>query len=65
MAYISILYKIVYTASLWRPFFSTVLVDAGIEPRDGIFKLYGAEKSIPPAYLSWRAGTKTLFLLGS
>ncbi len=26
---------------------------------------YGAQKSIPPAYVAWWAGTRTLFLLGS
>ncbi len=26
---------------------------------------YGAQESIPPAYVAWRAGTTTLFLLGS
>ncbi len=36
----------------------------------GIFKLLwspeiGSEESIPPAYVAWRAGTKTIFLLGS
>ncbi len=36
----------------------------------GIFKLLwspeiGSKESIPPAYVAWRAGTKTLFLLGS
>jgi hypothetical protein len=25
----------------------------------------GAQESIPPAYVAWRAGTPTLFLLGS
>jgi hypothetical protein len=38
--------------------------------RDGIFKLLispgiNFKKSIPPAYVAWRAGTTTLFLLGS
>jgi hypothetical protein len=27
--------------------------------------LYGAQESIPPGYVAWRAGTTTLFLLGS
>jgi hypothetical protein len=26
---------------------------------------YGAQESIPPAYVAWRAGTTTLFLLRS
>jgi hypothetical protein len=35
-----------------------------------IFKLLGSpgidsKKSIPPAYVAWRAGTTTKFLLGS
>jgi hypothetical protein len=38
--------------------------------RDGIFKLLRiqgieSKESIPPAYVAWRAGTTTLFLLGS
>jgi hypothetical protein len=38
--------------------------------RDGIFKLLrspgiGSKESIPPAYIAWRAGTATLFLLVS
>ena len=38
--------------------------------RDGIFKLLmspgiDSTKSIPPAYVAWRAGTTTLVLLGS
>jgi hypothetical protein len=32
--------------------------------RDGIFKLLRSE-SISPGYIGWRAGTATLFLLGS
>jgi hypothetical protein len=31
----------------------------------GIFKLLRILESIPPAYVDWRAGTTTLFLLGS
>jgi hypothetical protein len=39
-----------------------------IQVRDGIFKLLRSpginfKESIPPAYVSWRAGTTTLFLL--
>jgi hypothetical protein len=39
-----------------------------IQVRDGIFKLLRSpginfKDSIPPAYVSWRAGTTTLFLL--
>ncbi len=26
---------------------------------------YGAQESIPPAYVAWRTGTITLFLLGA
>jgi hypothetical protein len=38
--------------------------------RDGIFKLLrspriDSKEWIPPAYVAWRAGTTTLFLLGS
>jgi hypothetical protein len=38
--------------------------------RDGIFKLLripgiDSKESIPPVYVAWRAGTTTLFLLGS
>jgi hypothetical protein len=38
--------------------------------RGGIFKLLrrpgiDSKESIPPAYVAWRAGTTTLFLLGS
>ena len=38
--------------------------------RDGIFKLLkspgiDSKKSIPPAYVAWRVGKITLFLLGS
>ncbi len=38
--------------------------------RDGIFTLLGSpgfdsKESIPPAYVAWRAGTITLFLIGS
>ncbi len=38
--------------------------------RDGIFKLLrspgmDSKKSIPLAYVAWRAGTTTLFLIGS
>jgi hypothetical protein len=63
--HIGILYKywntLFDTASLCRPLFSTVLVvDAGIAPRDDIFK-----ELIPPAYVARRAGTTTLFLHGS
>jgi hypothetical protein len=37
------------------------------EYRGGIFNFYGAQESIPPAYVAWRAGTRTttLFMLGS
>ncbi len=38
--------------------------------RDGIFELLSSpgidsKESIPPAYVAWRAGTTTLYLLGS
>jgi hypothetical protein len=38
--------------------------------RGGIFKLLwspeiDSKESIPPAYVAWRTGTRTLFLLGS
>ncbi len=41
-----------------------------VEARDGILKLLrgpgiNSKESIPPAYVAWRAGTTTLFLLGS
>ncbi len=39
-------------------------------PRDGIFKLLrrsgiDSKESIPTAYVTWRAGMATMFLLGS
>ncbi len=34
-------------------------------PETVFFNLYGAQESIPPAYVAWQAGTTTLFLLGS
>ncbi len=41
-----------------------------ISPEPGFFKLLrrpriDSKESIPPAYVAWRAGTATLFLLGS
>jgi hypothetical protein len=56
--------------------FDAVLHLRTICVRDGNFKLlrslgmvflnfYGAQESIPPAFVAWRAGTTNLFLLGS
>ncbi len=36
-----------------------------VRPEPVFLNVYGAQKSIPPAYVSLRAGTITLFLLGS
>ena len=37
-----------------------------LAPIDCLFlNFYGAQESIPPAFVAWRAGTTTLFLLGS
>jgi hypothetical protein len=46
------------------------LIITSITTREGIFKLLrnpgiNYKESIPPAYVAWRAGTTTLFLLGS
>ena len=49
---------------------STASENAGIGPRARIFKRLWSpgidfKELIPPAYVAWRAGTITLFLLGS
>ncbi len=57
---------------LQKNFFCTFqLACSGLQKSwDGIFKLLrrpliDSKESIPAAYVAWRAGTKTLFLLGS
>ncbi len=55
---------------IYRPSDFTVSEDAGIAPKVRIFKRLwspgiDSKEWIPPAYVAWRAGTITLFLLGS
>jgi hypothetical protein len=50
-------------------FFKTPTVVLYKSDRGGIFKLLwspeiDSKESIPPVYVAWRAGTRTLFLLG-
>ncbi len=34
-------------------------------PEPEFINFYGVHESIPPAYVAWRAGTTTLFIIGS
>ncbi len=57
----------IYTRLL---FYCAIMEAKGMEARAGIFKpLWSpgidAKASIPPAYVAWRAGMITLFLLGA
>ncbi len=45
-----------------------ILGSASIENHESepvFLQFYGAQESIPPAFVAWRAGTATQFLLGS
>jgi hypothetical protein len=58
------------TNLVYRPDSMPASMPACIHTRAGIFKPLwspgiNAKASIPPAYVAWRAGTITLFLLGA
>ncbi len=66
----SVLYNLFWHCLICHPSDSTVSEDAGSEPKARIFKRLwspgiDSKELIPPAYVAWRAGTITLFLLGS
>jgi hypothetical protein len=59
-------YDVSYTSTVFDALW-TQLIE---EVRDGFLKLLRSQvieskEAIPPAYVAWRAGTTTLFLLGS
>jgi hypothetical protein len=53
------------TGGFLFPNLEIVTVYRRSEHTEAVFlNFYRAQKSIPPAYVAWRAGTRTLFLLG-